>query len=151
MNEQASQVVVELAKTLIDAMQKIAPSWTRAFMRLDASNQHIGAKGSYVADSGVSLLGTLDYKQLFDAMLNLGAQLRQATSNNGKQFVVCLILIESNFDYEVKFEYDDPRKWEITKLDGASGIPVGIAQEVPSGVAQHEPASRGRKPWYKRW
>ena len=151
MNEQASQVVVEVAKTLIDAMRKIAPSWTRVFMRLDASDQNIGAKGSYVTDNGVSLLGTLDHEQLFGAMLSLGSKLRQATSNNGKQFVVCLILIDSNFDYEVKFEYDDPKRWEITKLDGASGIPIGIANGASPGVTPHEPAPRDRKPWYKLW
>lgn len=151
LDEQASQVVIELAKTFVDALQRIAPTWNRAFMRLDASDQDIGAKGSYVSATGVSLLGALDHKQLYEAMLRLGSQLRQATSNNGRQFVVCLVVIDSNFDYEVKFEFDDPNKWEITKLDGASGIPIGIAVAAPSGVALHEAASRGRKPWYKLW
>jgi hypothetical protein len=35
-------------------------------------------------------------------------------------------LADSNFDYEIKFEYENMDKCKITKKKGGSGVPEGL-------------------------
>ena len=43
-----------------------------------------------------------------------------------KERGVFLVAANSDFDYEIKFEYQDMNRWQINKLDGRTGIPEGI-------------------------
>jgi hypothetical protein len=40
---------------------------------------------------------------------------------------VALLIVDSTFNYEVKYEYEDSSRWAISKVGGGSGIPVGYA------------------------
>ncbi|WP_197664926.1 hypothetical protein [Acinetobacter venetianus] len=39
---------------------------------------------------------------------------------------IFLLVIDSNFDYEINFEYHDINRWKISKLAGGTGVPEGI-------------------------
>ncbi len=41
----------------------------------------------------------------------------------GKDFCVCLLRIDSDYNYNIYYEYAESKKWLISKLDGQSGIP----------------------------
>jgi hypothetical protein len=124
--EHASELVIELAKALIEELLR-CPEWQRGFLRFEASDSHTSANGSYVLPSGVFLLGVFEHKALFARANELFGQLRVATSTNGKLFQVCLLSVNSDFDFDIQYEYHDPNKWKITKLGGASGIPAGVS------------------------
>lgn len=122
----ASPVVIALAKELIAAMQRINPTWERAYWRFVSAEKQYGSNASYSASSAVTLISTLSESQLFHNLNDLGRQLWESESDPNRKFCVCLLVVSSDFDYEIKFEQRDKHKWRITKLDGRSGIPEGL-------------------------
>lgn len=122
----ASPVVIALAKEFIAAMQRINPSWERAYWRFVCSDDQYGSNASYTVSSGVTLISALNEGQLFDDLNDLGRQLWNFERDPSRKFCVCLLVVSSDFDYEIKFEQHDQNKWRITKLDGKSGIPEGL-------------------------
>ena len=44
----------------------------------------------------------------------------------GKSEGLFLLIADSNFDYEIKFEYSDMDKWRISKMKGGTGVPAGL-------------------------
>ena len=126
MNEHASKLTIELAKTLMSTMQEQFPGWQRAFIRFEASDDHHGCNGSYVTNEGVFLLDVFKLKNLFTKINSLGVELREALTNQNKKFCVFLLSVDSAFDFNFDYEWKDKTKWKITKVNGASGIPAGI-------------------------
>lgn len=122
----ATPVVISLARELITAMQRINPSWERAYWRFVSTDEHYGSNASYSAATEVTLISTLKESQLFENLNNLGRQLRNSECDPSRKFCVCLLVVSSNFDYEIKFEQRDENRWRITKLDGKSGMPDGL-------------------------
>ncbi|WP_130300844.1 MULTISPECIES: hypothetical protein [unclassified Duganella] len=122
----ASPVVISLAKEFIAAMRRINPLWERAYWRFVCADAQYGSNASYSTSSGVTLISTLNEGQLFDNLNDLGRQLWNFESDLSRKFCVCLLVVSSDFDYEIKFEQHDQNKWRITKLDGKSGIPEGL-------------------------
>jgi hypothetical protein len=148
-NEQASNSVIALATLLIDAMRQVSPQWRRAYMRLQADDDGRSARISYVNAAGVHLLGGIDYSRVYRQAIDLGSQMKQFTDTGRRPFKVCLVIVDAAFNYDVLFEYHDAGKWAITKLEGASGIPVGIEDTKLAGAL---PIRRARpRPWYKFW
>lgn len=119
----ATPVVMSLAKELITAMQQINPSWERAYWRFVSTDDHYGSNASYSTATEVTLISTVKESKLFDRLNNLGRQLWNAERDPNRKFCVCLLVVTSNFDYEIKFEQRDENRWRITKLNGKSGLP----------------------------
>jgi hypothetical protein len=122
----ASPLVIALAKEFIAAMQRINPSWERAYWRFVCAYDQYGSNASYIVSSGVTLISAMNESQLFDALNDLGRQLWNSEGDPSRKFCVCLLVVSSDFDYEIKFEQHDRSKWRITKLDGRTGIPEGL-------------------------
>jgi hypothetical protein len=40
--------------------------------------------------------------------------------------VLFLLVVDNNYDYEMKCEYDDLSKWAITRMDVGTGVPAGL-------------------------
>lgn len=59
-------------------------------------------------------------------IVHFGALLRDAMAKDGKKFVVCLVRANSNFDFQVDFEWRDEGKWNLTKMRGGTGLPEGL-------------------------
>ncbi|QND84421.1 Uncharacterized protein ChrSV_2194 [Chromobacterium vaccinii] len=53
-------------------------------------------------------------------MNDLGATLFKEL---GKSQGVFLLTIDAEFNYDINFEWKDLHRWEITKLDGGTGLP----------------------------
>jgi hypothetical protein len=124
--DHATPIITALAKEFMTAMLRIDPDWERAYWRFESSAKEYGSNASYVAASEVSLISALDESDLFDELNALGRELWQAESLGEKRFLVCLLIITADFDYEIKFEWEHADRWWITKLDGKSGLPEGI-------------------------
>jgi hypothetical protein len=149
MNERASDCVIALATVLIDTTRQVSPQWNRAYMRLQADADSMSARISYVNTVGVHLLGAIDYSTAYRQAIDLGTQLKELTDTGRRPFQVCLVIVDAAFNYEVLFEYEDPGKWGISKLDGCSGIPVGLEEGQLSRPLPS--VSIRRRPWYKFW
>jgi len=78
--------------------------------------------------------------------------LRAETRSAEKAFKVCLLIVDANLNYEVKFEYEDPEKWAMTKMNGGSGVPVGITDaDLATLAISDAPKGKGPSSWYKFW
>jgi len=120
--DEATPLVVEIAKGFNSLVRGIEPNWQKAYLRFCSHETSSEAKGSYVHESGVEIIDVLKHKQFFHRMVRIGQELLAAL---GKAEGVFLLVTDSNFNYEIKFEYQDMNRWRITKLGGRTGIPEG--------------------------
>jgi hypothetical protein len=124
--DRATPVVISMAKELITAMQRISPGWQRAYWRFVSVDGRYGSNASYSAATEVTLISTLKESQLFERLNNFGRELWNSEPDPSRRFRVCLLVVTSDLDYEIKFEQHDEKRWRITKLDGQSGLPDGL-------------------------
>lgn len=132
MNDDATELVIALAKHVIGYMQTTFPGWSEVYIRFDAPSdfQH-GVRASYATTSSVQLISTMQHRDFIDGIMRIGTQLRDALSNNGRKFCIGLLRANSKFSYRMDYEWSDPTRWNITKLDGASGLPDGLDALAP--------------------
>jgi hypothetical protein len=124
-NRRATELIVELPKILMRALQEGFPGWRRAFLRFEASDSHHGSKGSYVTENGVFLFDTMTQKPLFKELNELGWELRSAMPGE-LRFCVFILAVNADFSYKIDFEFSNPDRWQITKMNGGTGIPEGL-------------------------
>ncbi|MHB1059892.1 MAG: hypothetical protein ACYC0F_18620 [Rhodanobacter sp.] len=122
MNDEASAVVVDLAKEFIELVRSLDSSWTKGYYRFRAEELRYGSNASYVGASGVVLVGAIKHGPFYESMNEKGANLLRLL---GKEKGVFLLSADSKFDYDIKFEWDNLQRWEITKTNGRSGVPEG--------------------------
>ncbi|RKP52535.1 hypothetical protein [Trinickia fusca] len=123
MNEVATAIVIELAKEFIGLMRELEPKWSKAYYRFRSEGARYGSNASYVSDSNVSLIGALKWGDFYERMNEHGAKLLETL---GKTQGVFLLTVDAEFNYDVQFDWEDLRRWEITKLNGETGLPRGI-------------------------
>lgn len=150
-NEQASEHVIELAKLLIDTLQRVAPGWQHGFLRINTEENVVGAKSTYVDGSGVHFLDVFQQEEAFARAIAIGEQLHAAMRQGEQTLKVCLLIVGAAFNYEVRFEYADPDKWAISKMDGATGIPTGITEADLAALGGGAMSRSVRRPWYRFW
>ena len=125
--DKSSEIVISLAHEVASMMRRIDPNWTRAYWRFESEASRFGSNASYKTRSGVDLVSALREGSTFDRLNDLGRQLWGAEPVPERRFLVCLLIVDAQLDYEVMFERRNASKWRITKLDGASGRPAGLA------------------------
>ncbi len=123
MNAVATAVLVELAKDFISLVREIAPNWASAYYRFRSGGARYGSNTSYLAESNVSIIGALRCGDFYERMNARGVELLE---DLGKSRGVFVIIIDYEFNYDFKFEWDDLSRWEIAKLYGGTGLPSGI-------------------------
>jgi hypothetical protein len=126
MKQEASALIISMAREFISAMKRLDPNWTRAFFRFESDESHYGSNASYVTGADVLLVDPFSEKAFFDHMNNVGRELWEVMSKGGNPFCLCLLTVSSDLNYDVKFEQRDLTKWKINKANGNTGIPVGI-------------------------
>lgn len=121
--EEATPLVVDLAKSFISLIRGIEPDWSKGYLRFCSQGSVAESKASYAHRSGVEIIDVLKYKSFFQETSVKGQELLAALEKSEGLFV---LIVDSNFDYEIKFEYSDMEKWWITKMRGGTGIPEGL-------------------------
>ncbi|MDR3428742.1 hypothetical protein [Silvimonas sp.] len=122
-NDEATPLVIDIARSFISLVREIEPSWRKAYLRFCLRDSVSEAKGSYVHESGVDIIDVVKHKDFFHPVAQKGQDLLAAL---GKTEGVFLLVTDSSFDYEIKFEYQDLNRWRISKLGGGTGVPSGI-------------------------
>ena len=127
MDDEATELVIALAKHVIGYMQAAFPGWTNVYVRFDApSDSQYGVRASYTTASSIELVPATEHRALVAGIMRIGPQLRDALENSGKKFRVCLFRANAQFSSRMDYEWSDLTKWNITKLKGASGLPDGL-------------------------
>ena len=135
MNDEATQSVIALAKHVIGYMQANFVGWKEVYVRLDApSDYQCGCRASYSIGDRVELISAIKHAEFSAEINRIGPKLRDQLPNSGKKFCVCLLRADAKFNYHIDFEWEDPSKWNITKLNGASGLPEGLEALSPLGT-----------------
>ncbi|WP_156648813.1 hypothetical protein [Massilia sp. Leaf139] len=122
MSDESAKYIIELAKDLFATMRVQNPLWQVAYFRYAKFIGSTSASASYRTACEVELLSVFQHTEFFRRAKNLSDNIFLSLDKNTGMF---LLVINKNLDYSVEFEYEDPDKWEITKRNGASGIPIG--------------------------
>jgi hypothetical protein len=120
MNDEATAGVVELAKDLMAFLQSSYPGWRRGFLRFRSDSGRYGSNASFEVGDRVELISAVRNAAFYDRMNETSRSLFSAL---GKDFGVLLITVTDAFEYNVEFEWANLTRWEITKMNGASGLP----------------------------
>ena len=107
----------------MELAMRVDPAWERAFFRYSHEAGRRGSNASYEVQGTGNLIDAFVNRAAFHSLNETAERLFQST---GKQAGVILLIVDNNYDYDVKFEYSDMGRWMINKLDGASGIPAGL-------------------------
>ncbi len=116
-------LIIEITKSFVGLLRRIAPSWEKAYLRICLDNSSCEAKGSFVADSGVTIIDVIKNKDFFYPINDKGQELIELL---GKEQGVFLLVVKSSLEYEFKFDYENLSRWKITKMDGGTGVPEDI-------------------------
>ena len=123
MSDESEAIVIDLGKSLIELIRQQVPAWEKAFFRFSSEGFKSGSNGSYVCGSKVSLIDPFKSGRFFEHMNSKSARLFQIF---GKDKGVLLLSVDPSFNCDIKFEWVDLSRWEITKRNGGTGIPAGI-------------------------
>jgi hypothetical protein len=118
-----SLIAIELAKQFLEFMLRLEPRWSRAFFRYYKKEFESGSNGSCVADAKIKLISAFENSAFFREMNEKSERLFAAL---GKSSGVLLLTVTPDHNYDIQFEWNDTRRWYITKLNGKSGLPEGI-------------------------
>ena len=120
MKERETDLIIALAKRFIEEVQELEPEFERAFFRFHAEERMYESCSSYTTSSDVFIVSALMQDEFFDEMNKISLELLAEMEKNP---ALLLLTIDKDFDYEIKFEYKDMEKWQISLADGGSGIP----------------------------
>ena len=121
-HDRSTPIVIELARHALSWLQQKAPGWRAGYLRLRHEEGATDARASYATESQVELVSAVGDPFLRTAGA-IGARLVAAL---GKERGVVLLVVKHDFSYEIRFDWDDPDRWMITKLGGATGLPAGL-------------------------
>ena len=122
-NDETTPLVISVVKEFIAMVRKAEPKWKKAYLRFVLEDDSAEAKASYVDESGVEIIDVFRHGDFFDSVIEKGMEL---IASLGKERGLFLLMADSDLNYEIKFEFDDLSRWKINKLDGNTGVPVGI-------------------------
>jgi hypothetical protein len=125
-NETTTPIVIELAKALVGLARNTEGPWKVAFLRfarIDGVSE-VKASVQMAGQIGAQIVSAVSNSGRFAMLSDLGDQLLDSI---GKDDGLCLVRVNAHLDYDVLFEYEDFSRWQISKLDGGSGIPAGVS------------------------
>lgn len=122
-HDNAAPLVVEMMKGLVSILRASDPNWGKAYLRVLLQVDRAQVCGSYIHESEVDLIDAMQHGKAMQDIAKLGRRLLSAV---GKEEGLILLEIESNLQYEIRFEYDDMERWKIDKMEGNTGLPVGL-------------------------
>ena len=123
MDDARTRIIVDIAKRFIELLRQLEPKWKKGYLRFRFDPGQYGSNASYENDSKVLLIDAMKNNQFYVSVNKKGAELMKDLGNPQGVF---LLVVDSTFKYKYHFEYEDLERWKISKMDGATGVPVGI-------------------------
>lgn len=122
-DEKAAPTLIETVGKFISLVKDIEPQWKKAYLRFELHNSNSEIKGSIVSNSGVEIINTITHSDFLHSIHDSSQEL---LIKLGKDAGLFILIVDSDYNYEIKFEYQNMNKWQISKLDNGNGIPKGI-------------------------
>ena len=123
MLDESAPIVVELAKEFMEFIRCLEPRASHAYFRFEYEELRDRCNGSYVTEGGATIINAVRHGAFFASMAEKARRLMHA---HQKTRGVFLLIIDAQFDYEIRFDWDNLQRWIITKLNGRTGIPDGL-------------------------
>jgi hypothetical protein len=124
LNDNAA-LTVELVGAFAKEIATIGEVWERADLGIRTSTGNTEVKASYVGPTGVSIVNVLEHKAFFHWAPGTAARLFD-TLEAQRPVKVALVVLNSDLSYELMYEYDDPNRWAISKLNGGTSVHSGL-------------------------
>lgn len=122
-HDEATALVVDIAKSFSSLVRAIEPGWQKAYFRFASEGSSAEAKASYTREQDTEIVDAMKHKTFFHPVIGQGKKLLTAL---GKSEGLFLLVIDSNLSYDIKFEYHDMNRWRISKFGGGTGVPEGL-------------------------
>lgn len=120
MLDESAPIIIDLAKDFMGFIRGLEPRASRAYFRFEYEELRDRCNGSYVTEGGATIINAVQHSAFFDSMKEKARRLMHA---HQKTHGVFLLVIDAEFNYEIKFDWDNLQRWIITKLNGRTGIP----------------------------
>ena len=124
-DDKSAAIVIDLTKDFVGLIRQNEPNWKKGYFRFHMDEFGYGCNASYEAPSGVVLISTFKYKRLLEDMNEKSKNLLNALK---KDKAVFILTVDFNLKYNISFDYENLDRWKITKLNGGTGVPEGIAE-----------------------
>ena len=121
MKDRETDLIIQLASNLVNAIRKLEPEFESAFYRFYVEDYQLESCSSYTVPGDVFIVSALDQDEFFVSMDNICLNLMQEME---KSQGLLLITVHKNSDYKIEFEYENMKRWNISLLDGGVGIPT---------------------------
>ncbi|MGN6525638.1 MAG: hypothetical protein ACTHL8_04565 [Burkholderiaceae bacterium] len=115
-------LTLQLVKAFAREVASIESTWQRAFLRLAAQPGATEVKASLVSTRGIDIVDVVAHKPFFHWANGIVGELRDSLPS-ASPFKVALVELNADLSYEVKYEFENARRWAISKLNGGSGLP----------------------------
>ncbi|HTV48319.1 MAG TPA: hypothetical protein VMG59_07740 [Phycisphaerae bacterium] len=123
-NNESSEIAINLAQEFIEFMHGLEPEWSSAFFRFSSEPDNYGSSASYVSNTKVTLIESFKNSTFFRNMNKKGRDLLKLLNKNQG---VILLSVSRDQKYKIDFEFDNLNRWKISKLNGGTGVPEGFA------------------------
>jgi len=121
--EEASRLTIEIAGTLVGLAGDFDPAWERAWFRFESDGNNTSANTTIEKNGEAWLIPTTSSGGRVRSMSELAEQMREHLDFAGRKFRVALVEVQPDLKFMIEYEFDDPNRWRMTKLGGASGFP----------------------------
>ena len=125
-NPEAGKLIIDIAKQFLSYAFESPNNWHEAYLRYSGNKNASGLTSIYRHGQIAEFYDfdeDLEDQFYEDVRASLKKLQDAVTAQQGKEFCVCLLSINPECDYHFYYEYEDTEKWEISKMDGQSGIP----------------------------
>ena len=119
--EESASLAIDIAKSFMQRLNDIEPKWEKGYLRYGYHDFVGEGKGTYVCKNKVEFIGLANE----DFIRQLHTQAQKLLESLDKPQRLFLLIVNSNKEYEFKFENKNMNRWKISKMDGGTGIPEG--------------------------
>ena len=127
MNVDNAEVVIDLSKCFIDFLENTYGSeWKNAYYRFYFTTTELGANASVALNSKIKLIGALDHNDFYNKARVISENL---VSLYNKDNGVFILNVNKDYDYHIDFDFDNHKRWEISKLNKGKGLPLDLNRE----------------------
>lgn len=123
MNDDTTNLVIEIAKEFMTFLQGSGTPWAKGYFRFRSEALNFGSSASFTNDGNTFLISAMKNATFFSSINEKSRRLIESMKKDEGLF---LLIVDDLFNYDIKFEWSDLNKWEITKMDGGTGVPMGV-------------------------
>jgi hypothetical protein len=120
---QAAALAVELVKAFDRARSTTDSAWQHAFLRIANVPGATEVKAYFVGSRGIGIVDVVAHKPFIHWASGIAGQICDSLQS-ARPFKVALVELNADFSCEMKYEFQNPQRWAISRFKGGSGLPA---------------------------